>query len=295
MTQTAEPDSFLDVPTLLERSMPRARTVGLWYVGGAFLLVLLLTSYAGRAAGNARAVEAVSAFAMLLLIFAMGILTWLAARSIQVEQSALEAVTELVQLRRWDQAGMVLQGMLSRPARSPLVRMQALVYLAVVLARYHRFADVIAVYDYLLDHYAVDDATAHGLRLGRAMALLREDRLFDADRAISELRRGGGAQESAGLALVEICRDVKTGHPREAIELFERRREIISKQLGHRLADVLALAARAHDLLDHTDEAARLYHDATLLALPDELQRRYPEVAPLAGKYPAAMMPAEVS
>ena len=32
-------------------------------------------------------------------------------------------------------------------------------------------------------------AQAHGLRLARAMAMLREDHLFDADRAISELRR----------------------------------------------------------------------------------------------------------
>lgn len=295
MTQDAGTDSFLDVPSLLERSMPRARAAGLWYVGGSFLLVLLLTSFVGRAAGNARAVEAVAAFAMLLLIFAMGILTWLAARSIQAEQTALEAVTELVQLRRWDQAGMVLDGMLSRPARSPLARMQALVFLAVVLARYHRFADSIAVYEYILEHYSVDEATAHGLRLGRAMALLREDRLFDADRAISELRRGNSQETSAGLALIEIYRDVKTGHPQEAIDLFAQRRGIVGQQLGHRLADVLALAARAHDLLGHADEAARLYHDATLLTPPDELQRRYPELSALAGKYPAAEMPAEVS
>lgn len=294
MTQPAT-DSFLDVPNLLERSIPRAQTATLWYLGGIFLLILLLSRYLASVVGNALVVEAFSALAMLLLIFTMGLLTWLAARSIQIEQAGLEALTELVQLRRWDHAAMLLEGLLSRPARSPVVRLQALVYLAVVLARYHRFADALAVYEYLLEHYTVDEPTSHGLRLGRAMAMLREDRLFDADRAISDLRRDPGANQSGGLALVEIYRDVKTGHPREAIELFEQRYEMMSKQLGHRLADALALAARAHDMLNREAQAAALYLDATLLTPSGELVRRYPELAPLVGKYPAATIPAEAA
>ena len=99
--------------------------------------------------------------------------------------------------------------------------MQALIFLSSILARYHRFEDAIAVHNHLLETINFDDSTAHGIRLGRAMAMLREDHLVDADRAISELRRTSQGRESAGLALVELYRDVKTGHPTEAIEHFD--------------------------------------------------------------------------
>ena len=109
-----------------------------------------------------------------------------------------------------------------------------------------RFDDAIAVFNHLLDNDLVDAPTAHGLRLGRAMAMLREDHLFDADRALADLRRTVAAAgvESAGLALVEIYRDVKTGHPGEAVAIFEQRLPALRDQLGHRVADAYALAAR---------------------------------------------------
>jgi tetratricopeptide (TPR) repeat protein len=215
-------------------------------------------------------------------------------------------------------AGVMLQQMLSQPTRTMGARIQALIFLTSVLARYNRFEDAIGVQNYLLENAPLDGGTAHGIRLARAMSMLREDHLFDADRAINELRqqvtRAGRAMNeakaqeqgadqpenseapqslSAGLALVELYRDVKTGHPSEAIELFHSTVPALREQLGHRVADGYALTARAYDLLGKSAEAQEYYHKATLLAPPAELHRRYPETALLAEKYQPAPAPQE--
>jgi tetratricopeptide (TPR) repeat protein len=220
---------------------------------------------------------------------------FISVRRVRAEQSAVSAVDELVQLRRWPEAGLMLQTMLSHPARSPLARAQSLLYLAMVLARYHRFEDSVAVHDYILSQIPLDDVTDHAVRLGRAMSLLREDNLLDADRAIAELRRTSRGVESAGLALVEIYRDVKTGHPAEAIEMFENRLPVLRRQLSHRVADAWALAARGYDMLDRPQDAQTAYQNATLLMPLAELTRRYPEISPLASRYQPAAAPAEVA
>jgi tetratricopeptide (TPR) repeat protein len=297
---------FLDVPALLERSQPRARGAWLWYALGAFLLVVVSSTVLSRQSGAmAQVVNVLSAVAMLGLIVGMALLTWLTVRRARGEHQQLEAVEELIQLRRWPQAAGVLGYMLSQPTRTAAGRVQALIYLSSVLARYNRFDDAITVQSHLLDNVQLDAGTAHALRLGRAMAMLREDHLLDADRAINEMRRSLRSSttndqgervsddiESAGLALVEIYRDVKTGHPAEAIEIFSRKLPVLREQLGHRAGDAWALAARAYDMLGRADDARAAYENATLLTDRAELDRRYPEVAPLASKYKHAEVPA---
>ena len=122
--------------------------------------------------------------------------------------------------------------------------------------------------------------------------MLHEDHLVDADRVISELRRGEAGRESAGLALIELYREVKTGHPTEAIERFAKSLPKYQEQLGHRTGDAYALLAKAYDMLGRGDEAKAAYEKATLLTAVSELDRRYPEVATLRGKYPLAPIPA---
>jgi len=290
------PDSFLDVSRLLESSAPRPRGSWFWYIAGILLLILMLGSYfSSRYEQSQRLIEGLSMFLLIGMILAMWAMTWSAARSVQREHAHLQAIEELIQLRRWDQAAATLQSLLSRPARTPQAHVQSLLFLAAVLARYHRFGDAIAVYDHILSTVQLDEDGTFGIKLARAMAQLRDDRLFDADRAINELRRLCGADDSAALALIEIYRDVKTGHPLEAADMFQKKHPVLTRQLGHRMADALALAARAHDLLGHADEAQALYGDATLLVAEPELTRRYPELQPLAGKYPAASAPGEAA
>ena len=271
------------------------------YFVGLFLLIVVSSAVVtSRWPEWGGVMQAVSAVALLALMALLSLVTTHLARRHQAEQQALEAAGELVQLRRWPEAAALLQQILSRPAPGVAYRVQALIFLAAVLSRYHRFDDAVAVHNHLLEHEpALDDATAHGVRLGRAMAMLREDHLFDADRAISELRRTAPGDvrgaDSAAQTLVEIYRDVKTGHAAEAAALFEDRLPLLRDGLGHRVADAYALAARAYDLTGRDAEAALAYERATLLAPLVELQRRYPEVQPLAQKYRPAAAPPEAA
>ncbi len=293
----APPRTFLDVPVLLELSEPVGRVSRLWFLGGGVLLIMVMTVAASSAEPRVRGVvHVLVGLAMIGLMAGLTAMTVYVVRKFRQEQQAVESAGELVQLRHWPQAAMVLERYLSRRARTSQLRTQALIYLASVLNRYHRFTDAIAVQEYLLDSGRVDLGTAYGLKLGRAMAILREDHLFDADRAISELRRiRPEGIDSAGLALIEIYRDVKTGHPAEAIELFEQKLPALREQLGHRVADAYALAARAYDLLNRSDEAQAAFEKATLLAPPGELYRRYPEVEKLKDRYQPAIAPPEAA
>jgi len=284
------PVQFLDVPRLLERSVPQSRPAWVWYGMLALAVFAMTTTWTGSQNPELKAImQLVGGLTMLGIIIGMG---WFASYMVGLqrkEQQRVEAIEELVQLRRWDQAAAMLDAMLSSPTRTPAARLQALIYLANVLARYHRFADAIAVQDYLIAHAPLDAGAAHGLHLMRAMAMLHDDRLHDVDRAIGDLRRE--LPDSAGLALIEMYRDVKLGHPGEAIGVFQARGPSMRSQLGQRIADAHAIVARAHDLLGEDAEAAAAWERATLLAPPEELCRRYPEVAAIRDKYPSAPAP----
>jgi tetratricopeptide (TPR) repeat protein len=296
MEQTGPP--FLDVPVLLESSEPRPGI--LWpniFIAGSSLAIFL-GWYIGRSTENAslrQSLPTLVAMSVTAAMAGLAIRGFARMRRIRAEQSTVMAIEEMIQLRRWPEAAMTLQSLLSQPAMSPFARAQALLYLAMVLARYHRFEESVSVHDYVLERIPLDDVTDHFVRMGRVMALLREDNLLDADRGIAELRRATRGTESAGLALVEIYRDVKTGHPTEALEMFEKRLAILRRDLGHRVADVWALAARAYDLLNRTEEAKTAYENATLLAPLGELTRRYPEIAAMNGRYVPSPAPAEVA
>ena len=290
----AQQYKFLDVPTLLERSNPKPRLAFMGYLGAAFLAVVVISAGINlQWEGGQRVVRLLAGFAFIVVIAVLGLVTVWTARSLQRERTRLEAIDELVRLRRWTEAGAIIEETLSQPARTPQGRAQALIFLAGVLARFHRFGDAVSVYEHLLSDPQIDADTSHGLRLGRAMSLLRDDRLFDVDRAINELRRSPRADQSAGLALLEIYRDVKTGHPQEAIEVFVERLPVMRVQLGHRVADAYGLAARAYDLLGDRAAAQGAYENATLLSPESELHRRYPEIAALAGRYSPSPIPRE--
>ena len=305
---------FLDVPLLLEQSQPRARVNWVGYGIGIFAFIVLLSAYlSAQSRTLARVIEMASPLVMLGIIGVMLVWTSMTVQRRKAEMRQLEAIEELMTLRRWPEAAMLLEAMLSQPTRTPQARAQALIFLASVLARYHRFADAIAVQDHLLEHIRFDDGTDYGLRVGRAMAMLREDHLVDADRAMSELKRLGQRTDridrsdddesdepttpkskGAGFALVELYRDVKTGHPEEAIQVFDENVEPLRDQLGHRIGDAYALVAKAYDLLNREGEARVMYEKATALQPLAELERRYPEVGSLRTKYEPTPTPPDL-
>jgi tetratricopeptide (TPR) repeat protein len=280
---------------LLDWSQPRAAVSWPSWGGAALVVIVVATALLSGKTNSRGAVELVSGIALLLVMGFMAGSSRMVMRRHRAEQARLEAAEELVQLRRWAEAADLLTGLLIRPLRSQRSRVQALLFMTAVLARFGRFEDVLTIQDRLLKTIALDEGGVHAVRLGRAMALLHEDRLFDADRAISELRRSSLADESAGLVLVEMYRDVKTGHPDEALAMFQKKLPLVRRQLGHRSADAWVLAARALDLKGRTPEALAAYRNATLLAPAVELQRRYPEAAVLADKYAPAPAPAEMA
>jgi tetratricopeptide (TPR) repeat protein len=288
MTETQT--SFLDVPVLLEASVPQGRVGWFWYGVGASALVVVLSALGKVGNVPAGVMELLSVLAMIGIMAAMPMMTLLSVRRYRADQLQVEGAGELVQLRRWGEAALVLDQYLSRPSKSPQLRAQALICLAAVLARYGRFDDAIVVQNHLLETSVAGGPAGFGLRLGRAMAMLQEDHLFDADRAISDLRRNGDG--SGALALVEMYRDVKTGHPTEAIELFEQKLPLMREQLGHRIGDAYGLLARAYDLLNRSTEAATAFRRATLLCPVIELVRRYPELKKLVGRYEPTAGPA---
>src|SRR3954463_8127856 len=121
---------FLDVPTLLESSQPAPRVSWFWYSVGLFLLLVLFSAWAGRqSAALANAVRVFSALSMIGIIVGLTLITWFTVRRAREEQLQLEAVEELVSLRRWPQAGLLLEHMLSQATRTPGGRIQALLYL----------------------------------------------------------------------------------------------------------------------------------------------------------------------
>jgi hypothetical protein len=287
--------NFFDVQKLIEQSQPRPRVGWFGYAAGVFLLIVLASALVSARVPEAKGiVDLFSKIAMLGIMVGLALLTQFMVRRQRDEMKRVEALEELVQLRRWPEAAMLARGLLSTPTRTPQARVQALIFLSNILARYHRFEDAIAIHNHLLESINFDDTTAHGIRLGRAIAMLREDHLVDADRAISELRRTSQGRESAGLALVELYRDVKTGHPTEAIDRFHESLPLFQKQLGHRTGDAYGLLAKAYDMRGKEAHAAAAYEKATHLTAVSELNRRYPEVATLAGKYPPAAVPAEL-
>ena len=285
---------FLDVPVLLEASQPQPRVPWLWLGAGGCLAMMIVAGFAGHDGAGAVALQLITSVLSMGIFLALPILFRLTLRKVRAEQQMLAGVSELIHLRRWSEAALAVQQFLSRPARTPQIRAEALVYLASILARYHRFDDAISLHNYLLENELVGGTAEYGLKLGRAMAMLREDHLFDADRAISDLRRQGPA-DSAGFVLIAICRDVKTGHPEDALKIFEEKLPMLRDQLGHRVGDAYALAARAYDLLDRKAEAADAFKRATLLSPLIELCRRYPEVLKMVGRYEPAAAPAEMA
>ena len=175
----------------------------LWHVMGGFMLLVMLSTWLTNEGGQAaRLVNFLSGLSMMGLVAVLGYFSWSIVRRAKQEQLQIQGIEELLRLRRWTEAAAaLLDQMLNQPARTPGARIQALIFLTSVLARYNRFDDAIAVQDYLLDEVPLDGGTAHGIKLARAMAMLREDHLFDADRAISELRqqvsRAGRAMNEA--------------------------------------------------------------------------------------------------
>ena len=93
---------FLEVNALLERSQPKPRVSWMGYGAGVFLLIVLVSAYI--TAKSPQFESAVDAFSRMLLIAVMVgmavLMNWTVRRQ-RAEIRRVEALEELVQLRRW--------------------------------------------------------------------------------------------------------------------------------------------------------------------------------------------------
>jgi tetratricopeptide (TPR) repeat protein len=291
---TIAPRAFLDVGELLQTSRPTPKVNLFWpFIGVMGFLVVLQLGIKADAASH-QVIQFFSGMVMTAMVIGSILMSIFTVRNIRRQQQTVDAIEEMMQLRRWEPAGMLLDRFLSTPVRSPRVWATALVRFAELLGRYHRFEDALVVQNFLIENELLDESSEYFLRLGRTMAMLREDHLVDADRAISDLRRRG-PRDGGGLALVEMFRDVKTGHPDEAIEIYSKSQMALRQQLGHRVADAHALAALAFDLQGDPGAAQIAYEKASLLAPLAELQRRYPDLLKLVEKYKPVTAPKEAA
>ena len=128
LTQSIDPEppllpeqKFLVPRELIEFSRPAPRTTWMGYLAGGFVVVVLISTFASQQSAEMQAaVRVLGGLTMLGLMGMMSVVTWLTVKRQREEQRQLEALEELVMLRRWSDAAMVLQGILSRPMRSGL-------------------------------------------------------------------------------------------------------------------------------------------------------------------------------
>lgn len=300
----ARPAILGDVIALIDQSRPRP---GIRQAGRA-ILILWVAALIGPAFGlNAAALESVALLGTLAMSIYFSSLTAAARR----ENVAVDDLEGLVALRRTDEAAGPLQRLMSKPMRVAENRLRAMLLLGSVLARMDRHDDALTIFDTLIDREGLAGPGGATVKLARAHEMLRADRLYDADRAINDLRRlldrGGVTAEVAqfddtldwhpdpaalaGLRLLELHRDIKTGHNAEALLHFTTELNLLRKGLGHRVADAHALAAIAAHRMNEPMMAQHRFADATALAPLSELVKRYGDLWPLCGVYPPTQPP----
>lgn len=275
----------------------------MWLVLGA-LLVMVLPLEPGVRVG----LEMVLWTSFIAVI----VYLWTFVRALRAESQRLDQIEDWLAMKRYMEVGIELEQLMSKPMRFDQHRLRAMVLLATTLARCGRFDDALKVYNQLVEVERVAGPSGAMVKLGRAMAMLQTDHLYDADRAINDLRRlidrGGAGEELqqfepdapviaadplsiSALRLVELYRDIKTGHADEAIALFESNLPLMTSGLGHRVGEAYALVAVAYDRVGNTDTARARFLDGTALQGVGDLLNRYPEVRPLIAKYAPTPVP----
>jgi tetratricopeptide (TPR) repeat protein len=300
-----------DVAGLIDASRPRGEVrllrpgIIIWLLLAAMLVVVLPIAPATLVA-----LELVIWGALIGLVLYF----WSIVKALRAEAQLIDGVEDALALKRYADVSAQLGWAMSRPMRHDQHRLRAMVLLATLLSRLGRHEDALVVYDALTQDERVAGPSGALVKLGRAMSLLQSDHLYDADRAIVDLRRlidRGGAEDElqqfdasappspadamsiGGLRLIELYRDVKTGHAEEAVHLFEQSLPTLTAGLGHRAGEAHALAAVAYDQLARPDDAQRCFANATALQGVADLLNRYPECRTLLTKYAPTPAPTQ--
>lgn len=264
----------IDVVSLLESSRPGRGHALLMPLVLMVAVIAVLVSTAGESAW-------LGALVPLAFAGTIGMTLWHTvrlARRQRRELNALSEVDQMIRLGQWDLAVARLGELLGRPMQRFHARLQALIYLGGPLIRLGQYEDAIGLYEYLLSNSQFPAGISFSLRCARLYAMIRLDHLTDAYETIGQMRRESSSS-SALLSVLEMYRDVKTGHFEEALGIFQDRKAIFAAQLGHRSCDAWALASWASWGMQRPEQAGMFARNAALLGDRGEILRRFPECA----------------
>jgi tetratricopeptide (TPR) repeat protein len=201
-----------------------------------------------------------------------------------------EALTQM-RLRQWPAAAAVLGRLMRRPIDAPEVRSAALLWTAELATRAGHHDAAVAALDEVL---AIDANEQHrqGAQTEKALALLRAGRLAEAGELLDGFRTVVFHEPMASVAEVgHLYRRIRArafdDAAREADELGRRARGVFHRQAAY----VFGLLALALEQAGHPQRAQAYYDCATRLMSPDELARRFEELAPLERRLAAARSP----
>jgi tetratricopeptide (TPR) repeat protein len=237
-----------------------------------------------------------------------GVLTWLLPQFVLLAVAAVmiysirrqkelaryvQESIEAVQLKQWPRAFSALDRLLRRPVPHPTARAESLLALAAVAEASDAFEVSQRIYEHLLQERMADPVQLHTARVGLGAAMLRTGQTTDAVGLIDRLEREElPGSLKAHIELLGLFREVTMGHATDRLDRAEERRALFRRHLGNRAGYGYALLAAAFDIAGQADQAARYWHDATLLLPATELTRRFSELKRVGGKYPAAVIPA---
>jgi hypothetical protein len=226
-----------------------------------------------------------------LLVGILAVMLW-DSRQKQRVNRLLDEIMEAVHLQDWPKARSALHDLLGSPIRHAVVRVQALLALAVVVETDHRYDASQRVCEYILHAGIGGPLQRHTAEVALAAAMLRNGQTTDAVTLINRLALQNLPEPlKAQVELLALFREIVMGHTDEAVRLVDRRRDLFRNHLSTRAAYGYALLAVAFDRMRQPDVAERWWHDATLLMTVPELLHWFPELKTVAGRYPAVESP----
>lgn len=227
-----------------------------------------------------------------LVLGGLVVASWTRARRQQRCRERIEAAWEAIQLEAWQEAGEALISVLGSPMPTQADRGKAFLSLATIAEQTQDWDAAALIYERMAILRAGDARQLQTAQISLAAAKLRNEELTDALDMIGRLEQLPMPNAlRAGLVLVRLFQQVFMGHYEDAVDDWEERRAMFRRFLSTRAAEGYALLASAFHQLRHTDKAAALWRDATLLMKPERLIKTFSIVEPVAEAYPAEEHP----
>jgi len=295
--ETADPVAVAEAPVALSepqvrawivRSRSRSGRTWWWRRWGllvAMIAAVVLVVNTDEDASLARHLLPVGIMVAVLAVSA------LFARQVRRLQRLYGRALMQMQLRQWPAALAAMEQLMRRPIDAPDVRSAALLWAAELATRAGQHDAAVAA----LDEVLALDANEHhrqSAQTEKALALLRAGRLAEAAELLDTFRTVVFHEPMASVAEVgHLYHLIRTRAFDAAVAradaLGRRARKVFQRQAGY----VYGLIALALEQAGYGDRAQAYYECATRLMSPDELARRFAELAPLAQRLTPARSP----